>query len=79
MSTKPTGSTAAETHGRPGPRAGAGSGRSLSIDLVKAIAMVGVIAQHSLPNLCAAGGSFWIFQAVPVLVVLFGVNPTAPA
>jgi hypothetical protein len=74
MSTQPVGSTAAETLSRSGPRPSADSGRSLSIDLVKAIAMVGVIAQHSLPNLRAAGGSFWIFQAVPVLVVLFGVN-----
>src|SRR5215210_2711930 len=50
------------------------SARTLSIDLIKAVAMIGVIAQHSLASLSVVGASFWIFQAVPVLVVLFGVN-----
>jgi Acyltransferase family len=74
MCSQPAGRTATQpVRGSPLQR-GPGSGRSLAIDLVKAIAMVGVIAQHSLPNLRAVGASFWIFQAVPVLVVLFGMN-----
>jgi Acyltransferase family len=68
---------AAQAGGNSSAQATAGSARSLGIDIVKAIAMVGVIAQHSLPNLRSAGGSFWAFQAVPIFVVLFGVNMKA--
>jgi acyltransferase-like protein len=61
----------ASAQGAPSP------GRSLAIDIVKAIALVGVIAQHGLSDLRGSAGSFWIFQAVPVLVVLFGMNMKA--
>jgi hypothetical protein len=67
-------STAAPERARADSGPTPATGRSLSIDLIKAVAMIGVIAQHSLANLSAVGASFWIFQAVPVLVVLFGVN-----
>jgi fucose 4-O-acetylase-like acetyltransferase len=53
------------------------SDRSLAVDMVKALAMIGVIAQHGLSGLRSAGGSFWVFQAVPILVVLFGMNMKA--
>jgi Acyltransferase family len=73
MPAEPIGTAAERFRGSDSGPAAA-SGRSLSIDLVKALAMIGVVAQHGLASLSAVGASFWIFQAVPVLVVLFGVN-----
>lgn len=36
--------------------------------------MIAVVAQHSLSGLRAGGGGFWLLQAVPVLLILQGMN-----
>jgi peptidoglycan/LPS O-acetylase OafA/YrhL len=57
---------------RPAPS----SGRNPAIDVVKGLAIIGVIAQHALTRetLDATGADFWFRQAVPVLFVLMGFN-----
>jgi peptidoglycan/LPS O-acetylase OafA/YrhL len=51
-------------------------GRLPAIDVVKGLAIVGVIAQHALTRttLDDTGADFWYRQAVPVLFVLMGFN-----
>jgi peptidoglycan/LPS O-acetylase OafA/YrhL len=52
------------------------SGRLPAIDVVKGLAIIGVIAQHALTRktLDDTGADFWYRQAVPVLFVLMGFN-----
>jgi peptidoglycan/LPS O-acetylase OafA/YrhL len=47
-----------------------------AIDVVKGLAILGVIAQHALTRdtLDATGADFWFRQSVPVLFVLMGFN-----
>ena len=53
-----------------------GSGRIPAIDVVKGLAILGVIAQHALTrqNMDGIGADFWLRQSVPVLFVLMGFN-----
>lgn len=46
------------------------------IDILKGLAILGVLAMHSIDGsyLRAAGAAFWIWQAVPVFMVLLGMN-----
>jgi peptidoglycan/LPS O-acetylase OafA/YrhL len=57
-------------------RAAPASGRIPAIDVVKGLAILGVIAQHALTRqtLDATGADFWFRQSVPVLFVLMGFN-----
>jgi peptidoglycan/LPS O-acetylase OafA/YrhL len=50
--------------------------RSVGQDLLKALAIVAVIAQHAIPGaqLHRLWDVFWVDQAVPVFLVLFGLN-----
>jgi peptidoglycan/LPS O-acetylase OafA/YrhL len=50
--------------------------RSVSLDVLKALAIVGVIAQHAIPqgDLASVAASVWVRQAVTVFVVLMGFN-----
>jgi peptidoglycan/LPS O-acetylase OafA/YrhL len=63
-----------------GPRADPGaaptSGRIPAIDVVKGLAIIGVIAQHALTreDMDGTGADFWFRQSVPVLFVLMGFN-----
>jgi peptidoglycan/LPS O-acetylase OafA/YrhL len=47
-----------------------------AIDVVKGLAIIGVIAQHALTreNMDGTSADFWFRQAVPVLFVLMGFN-----
>ena len=47
-----------------------------AIDVVKGLAIVGVIAQHALTRqtMDDTGADFWLRQSVPVLFVLMGFN-----
>ena len=59
-----------------GMSARAGSARIPAIDVVKGLAIIGVIAQHALTreNMDGTGADFWLRQSVPVLFVLMGFN-----
>jgi len=50
--------------------------RTPAIDVVKGLAIVGVIAQHALTRgtMDDTGADFWLRQSVPVLFVLMGFN-----
>jgi peptidoglycan/LPS O-acetylase OafA/YrhL len=50
--------------------------RSRGIDVAKGLAILGVIAQHVLTSDAKRdlGGALWFNQAVPIFVVLFGLN-----
>ncbi len=52
------------------------SGRIPAIDVVKGLAIIGVIAQHALTRqtMDDLSADFWFRQAVPVLFVLMGFN-----
>ena len=52
------------------------SARIPAIDVVKALAIIGVVAQHALTreDMDGTGADFWFRQAVPVLFVLMGFN-----
>ncbi len=52
------------------------SGRNRAIDVVKGLAIIGVIAQHALTRqtMDDLSADFWFRQAVPVLFVLMGFN-----
>ncbi len=54
-------------------------GRLTQIDLLKGFAIVAVLFLHGLPvkALTDGGGVFYIGQAVPVFIVLMGLNATA--
>jgi len=54
----------------------AASGRVPAIDVVKGLAILGVIAQHALTRqtMDDVSADFWFRQAVPVLFVLMGYN-----
>jgi peptidoglycan/LPS O-acetylase OafA/YrhL len=56
--------------------AAATPGRIPAIDVVKGLAILGVIAQHALTreNMDGTGADFWLRQSVPVLFVLMGFN-----
>jgi peptidoglycan/LPS O-acetylase OafA/YrhL len=51
-------------------------GRNPAIDIVKGLAIIGVIAQHALTRktMDDTGADFWFRQSVPVLFVLMGFN-----
>jgi peptidoglycan/LPS O-acetylase OafA/YrhL len=53
-----------------------GGGRTAAIDVVKGLAILGVIAQHGLtPEIMLdTRADWWYRQAVPVLIVLMGMN-----
>ena len=57
----------------------AGYSRSAAVDLIKALAILSVICLHSLSTatLDATAATFYIWQAVPVFVVLLGINGAA--
>ena len=57
-------------------RAAPASGRNPAIDVVKGLAIVGVIAQHALTReaMDGVGADFWFRQSVSVLFVLMGFN-----
>ena len=57
-------------------RAAPASGRIPAIDVVKGLAIIGVIAQHALTRqtMDDTGADFWFRQSVPVLFVLMGFN-----
>jgi peptidoglycan/LPS O-acetylase OafA/YrhL len=50
--------------------------RNHAIDVVKGLAIIGVIAQHALTRqtMIDTGADFWFRQSVPVLFVLMGFN-----
>jgi peptidoglycan/LPS O-acetylase OafA/YrhL len=52
------------------------SGRIPAIDVVKGLAIIGVIAQHALTRqtMDDTAADFWFRQSVPVLFVLMGLN-----
>jgi peptidoglycan/LPS O-acetylase OafA/YrhL len=54
----------------------AASGRIPAIDVVKGLAILGVMAQHALTRdtMDDTGADFWLRQSVPVLFVLMGFN-----
>ncbi|UUY03505.1 acyltransferase family protein [Svornostia abyssi] len=62
----------------PAPRipAGTASERSAQLDILKGLAILGVIAQHAITKdgLASLWGSFWVRQAVTVFLVLMGLN-----
>src|SRR5215213_6137297 len=64
------------TGGGMSARAVPAAGRVLAIDVVKGLAIIGVIAQHALTreNMDGTGADFWFRQSVPVLFVLMGFN-----
>ena len=47
-----------------------------AIDVVKGLAIIGVIAQHALTRetMDDTGADFWLRQSVPILFVLMGFN-----
>src|SRR3954464_8657188 len=47
-----------------------------AIDVVKGLAIIGVIAQHALTRgaMDEVGADFWLRQSVPILFVLMGFN-----
>lgn len=67
---------AAEAPAAPTPRPA--PSRSVNLDVLKALAIVGVIAQHAIPRdaLASVGGAVWVRQAVTVFVVIMGLNAT---
>ncbi len=48
------------------------------LDVIKGLAMFGVIAQHAVPKdqLAGVAGSLWVRQAVTVFLVVMGLNAT---
>lgn len=60
------------------PSRASGARRSINLDVLKALAIFGVIAQHAIPkpDLASVGGSVWVRQAVTVFLVIMGLNAT---
>jgi hypothetical protein len=50
--------------------------RSAGLDLLKGVAILMVIAQHTVSGhlIHEVGGAYWIHQAVPIFLILFGYN-----